>query len=114
MSRLRANAPAIKTLFKAKPAMAKAIIKHADKELINTLCECCLNIAKGRVPLTTSQKHKLTKHKKIVRSLAKKSTSLKQRKLLLQRGGFLPALLGPLAPIIGSVVAPLVGGLFGK
>jgi len=110
MNRLRANGAAIKTLLKAKPPLAKAMIKHADKELITALCECCLNIAKGRVPLTPPQKSRLKKHKKVIRDLLQKGKSLNARKKLIQRGGFLPALAAPLLSLLG----PILGGIMGR
>ena len=106
--RVRKHAALLQWLKTAKPATAKAVIKAADKELINTICECCLNVLKGNVPLTSQQKKKLAVHKSTLRTLAQKKVSLHRKKrALTQRGG---ALLGALAaPIIG-----LLGTLLGS
>jgi len=104
MNRLKKHAAALKTISQAKPALANAIIKHADKELIDTLCECCLNVAKGRVPLSKSQKTKLGKHKIAIRKLISKETSTNKRKKILQRGGFIGPITSLLMPLVGRVL----------
>ena len=77
--------------------------------MINSLCECCLNILKGNVSLTPTQKRRLNKHKQTLRLLARKQTSLRvKKKALTQKGGFLGALLGPIISTVGSL---LLGGL---
>lgn len=106
-SRLKRNAPLLKLLCRAKPALVKAIIKAGDRDLINTLCECSLNVLKGNVRLAPAQKKKLARHKQTLRLLSKKNTSLQRRKALLQTGGFLPLLLKP-------VVVSFLGGLLGS
>lgn len=91
-ARIKRNAPILRVLSEGRPSVVKALVKGASPDLINTLCECSLNVLKGRVPLNHSQKKRLTAFKKELRVLAKKGTSLKQRKQLLQKGGFLGAL----------------------
>lgn len=106
--------PILKYLSKANPGERKNIISNASPKMINTLCECCLNILRGNVPLTPTQKKKLCKHKKTIRRLANEKMSLKNRKRVLQRGGFLPLLLAPLLAKIGIAAASgIAGGLAG-
>lgn len=100
---LRKNIHTLKLLGKAKPAAVKAIIKSGDKALVNALCECCLNVLKGNIPLTPTQKKRLSKYKTCIRALAKKNTPLKKRKALLQKGGFIGALLPPALGLLGSL-----------
>ena len=70
------------------------IIKAGGNDLVDTLCECCLNILNGCVPLTNLQKKRLKKHKNKIRLLSKRSTPRKKRIALLnQKGGFLHFLL---------------------
>lgn len=94
-ARLRRNAPMLRMLCHTKPSVTKAVIKGAPTDLIDALSECCLNILKGNVPLSSAQKKRLARHKQGLRTLAKKGTSVKRRKQILQTGGFLPLL--PLA-----------------
>lgn len=92
---------------KVKPNVKKALLHCPD------LCEviqlCALNVLRGRVPLSAAQKKKLRRHKKLMVKLASKRINKKKKqKIILQDGGFLGGLLGP---IIGTL-APLIGGLF--
>jgi len=87
----------LSVLTKSKPPMRKQLIQTAPKEIIDTVCECCLNVLKGTVPLSKIQKQKLGKHRNVLRQMVKKKIPLQQKKkMLVQRGGFLPMLLGPL------------------
>lgn len=110
-ARVRRHAETLAFLSKAKPVTCKAIIKGADKDLVHCLCECAHNLLQGSVPLTKAQKTKLARHKQGLRDIAKKSTSLKRKQQILQKGGFLPALL---APLLAPVIAPLAGKVIKK
>lgn len=104
-TRLKKQAPTLCMLCHAKPKMRKAVIEAADKELIHCLCECAFNILKGNVSFTQDQLKQVKRYKQHLRNLVDKKLSLKDKKALLQKGGFLPALLAPLA---ASVIAPLL------
>lgn len=107
--RLKNNLDELKVLKKAKPSLRKSILKSADKDLICCLSECCYNILNGNVKLSPENKKCLTKHGKHLRQLASKRVSLKKkRNLLVQQGGFLPALLGPILGIAASLISSLV------
>ena len=108
--RLGRHAETLKVLASSKPSVAKAIIESGDKDLILCLTEIALNVLKGNVPLNSLEKAKLCKHKTALRTLVKKKTSLKGKKEILQRGGFLGAVLGPLLSGLASAVLP---GLLG-
>jgi hypothetical protein len=96
-------------LATAKPKMVKAIINCADKDLVHCLCECAFNVLKGNVPLTNAQKVKLKRYKQHLRALVHKKRANKKK--ILQTGGFLPALL---APIAASVIGPVLGSLLSR
>ena len=85
--------------------MIKAIIGAADDNLICCLCECAQNILNGNVPLNKVHLRKLKRYKTDVRKLVQRRTGKHQKKKILQKGGFLPALL---APIALEVLSPLV------
>ena len=95
----------LKALSEGDKATTIIVLKGADKYLLTCLSECAHNILQGNVPLGVIQKRKLQKYKKELKLLRKKSSKEKEKKKALQKGGFLPALL---APILTSVVAPLV------
>ena len=105
MNRIRRNASTLRALRTAKPLQANAIIRHSDYDLIKVLCECAHNVLKGNVPLTPRQKANLRRHKNALRLLTnKKDLSLTKKKNLLQKGGFLGALLGPVLSILGGLL----------
>ena len=109
--RMKKQAVCLQMLIKTKNAkLRKAILEHADSELIRALCECAHNILRGNVKMTPREKTRLRKYQTKLRLIARKNVSVKQKRRHLQHtGGFLPALLAPLA---ASVVIPLLRQLF--
>lgn len=103
-TRVKRQAHVLSALAKSHPHVCKAILRGADKDLLHCLTECAYNIIRGNIPLTPTQKAQLTKYKRQLRNVANKKTGLKQKQKFVQTGGFLPALL---APLLGSVIAPL-------
>jgi hypothetical protein len=67
-----------------------------------TRCSTGGNILRGNVQLTKQQKEKLKGNKAELRVLTKKSVSLKKKKAILQKGGFLQSLLAPIASIVAT------------
>ena len=106
--RLKKQANELVYLQKARPCIRNHLITKADRSLVDCLCECADNILRGNVPLTKQQKEKRKRNKAELRVLTTKSVSLKKKKAILQKGGFLGSLLAPIA----SVVAPLLSTLF--
>ena len=109
--RMKKQAVCLQMLIKTKnEKLRKAILEHADPELIRALSECAHNILRGNVKMTPREKTRLRKYQTKLRLIARKNVSVKQkRRNLQQTGGFLPALLAPLA---ASVVIPLLRELF--
>ena len=93
-------------LSKAPEKFRKVMIKHAPNEVINCVAECCHNVLKGNVPLSSVQKQQLHPKRQHLRNLANKKVSIKKKKKILnQKGGFLPAFLLPaLAPVIAKTI----------
>ena len=111
-ARVKRNVHVLHALAHCHPSVTKCIIQGADRDLTDCIGECAHNILKGNITLKPSEKACLTKYKLILRKIASRRATLKSRKKVLQTGGFLPALLGPL---LGSVIIPLakkaVGGI---
>ena len=105
--RLKRHAGTLQFLAK-RPRLAKGIIAHADDDLLDCLRVCCKNTLDGNVPLSPSQRCKLKRHRATLRALTKPHLSKGKKKVLLQKGGFLPALLGPILGLVG----PLLKGIF--
>ena len=108
-TRLKKHIHVLKVLCEAHPSVVKTILQGANKDLTLCLGECAHNVLRGNIPLSPAQKSRLTRYKKELRQIARKTTSQKLRKQVLQRGGFLGALLGPLlASLAGSVISGVV------
>jgi hypothetical protein len=102
--RLHRHANLLRTLHKASPAIRKRLLKqHCDGDFVSCITECVKNLLKGNVPLNSAQKKKLSAKKKILRQIALKKTSLGKKQKLIQSGGFLGALLGPIVSVLGGL-----------
>jgi len=103
--RLEKYSTYLRKLHKANNRDRKKMLKKlkGDKEFVKCLCECAKNIIKGNVKLTDAQKQKICRRKQSFRKLALKKTSLREKQKIVQSGGFLGALLGPIVSVLGSI-----------
>lgn len=94
------------TLTKSTPKIRNAIIKYGDKELLNVISEIALNVLNGNCAINNNTKKQLKGYKRQIRCLACSKRSVKsKRKILIQKGGFLPLLIGSvLSGVIGSLL----------
>ncbi len=53
----------LKILCNGKSNKRKVILTNADKDLINTFCECFYNCLNGNIELNNERKMKLKRHK---------------------------------------------------
>ena len=107
MSRLiKKYLPVMDNFKKLKSKDRRRLIVE-DEKLTKCVCEICLNLIKGNIPLNKPQKVKLRPHKKIIRKLARKVKNLKNRKKLLQKGAgvFLPLLFSVISPILSKLIS---------
>src|SRR5579863_9485479 len=104
-NRLRKYSHHLKELQRATLKKRKALLKRniKDDEFVKCICECSKNILCGNIPPTTLQKKSLAKRKNLLRQLSLKRTSMKKRRHIIQNGGFLTALLGPIISVLGSI-----------
>ena len=98
--RIKRNFEALQALAKANKAVKSAMISSANKDLILSLVECATNIIRGNVKLTRHQFQRLKRYRTELERLTKPKTSQKDRKEILQSGGFLGALLRPLLGLL--------------
>ena len=104
-SKLRKTFEKVRILSLATPRVRKQLVQRGGREIIDCISECCVNILKGNVHLTPKQKSCLTKHKQKLREIAKRKISLKQKKKIIQQGGFpLGAILAPVASVLASLL----------
>lgn len=108
-NRLKKHSPVLYYLAKCKQPAANSIIQKAEPELIDCVSDICHNILKGNAKLSTTQKQKLSKYKQQIRKIANKTTTRRQKRKLIQKGGFLGTIL---APLLGGLIGPLIKGLF--
>lgn len=87
--------------------LRNSILKHGNTDLIKALLEVTANTLKGNLKLHNRQKSKLEKYKNILRRISGRKENLEtKRKILIQRGGFLPLLLSTLfSTVIGKLIS---------
>ena len=103
---MQRQAPAILHLARTSVAIQKSVLSSMKKDLLLALVDCAKTILQGHTELTEEQYKALKRKSEDIRLLTKASTTLTQKKNILQKGGFLGMLLKPL-------IGPLLGGLFG-
>ena len=99
---LQKRGPLLAWFAKGSPSVCKAVVKEADTDLINTLCECPHNIAEGNVHLTPKQKQQLRPHIRKFGVVLDKKTSIEKKQKSLQSGGFALALAKAVLPVAMS------------
>ena len=104
---IKKHATMIAALAKAPPKLRSLLIREAPNEIIHCVAECCQNVLKGNVHLSPLQKSRLHSKRQQLRNIASKAVTLKEkRKILNQKGGFLPLLLPLIAgSVLGGVLA---------
>jgi hypothetical protein len=104
----------LELLAKGKPKLRKVILQQADRELLESLREICINILRGSISLNPKQRAQLYRHRKLLRDISKtKQQKILRQKLIRQKGGFLPFLL-PLVPaLIAAGKAAALGAVGG-
>ena len=96
--RLRALIP----LIRARPTQRKTLCKR--RGIVKGLCELSLNILKGSLRLPNTQLRKFRRHRYKLRSLVDPKVNLKRKTIILQKGGFLGALIPLAASLIGNII----------
>jgi hypothetical protein len=96
------------TLARCKKNIRQTILKNADKNLIQTICECCLNFLFNRVKVNETELSALKEYKRTLRKLILKSSLKEKKKVLVQKGGFLqyliPAVISGLSALFESAI----------
>lgn len=106
MKRLKVHKHTLHVLKNCSPQVRKSIVSSASPELIKCLCEICVNMLNGNVKISKSNKKNLNGYKNHLRKLISNRLNIKaKKKLLVQKGGFLPVLLGALlSGVIGNLI----------
>lgn len=82
-----------------------SLIKTATKDQIRSLYECILNLLHRAVPLSRYELNRVQNFKTFLYKLIdNKISDARKKRMIIQKGGFFPAIIGPiLAAIAGSV-----------
>lgn len=94
------------TIKDSNPSLRKEIYKHGNPDLIKCIGDVCLNTLNGNVKLTKHKLNHLKKYKNQMRELSSSNVSVnRKRKVLGQKGGFIPFLIGAvLSTIVGTLI----------
>ena len=105
---LRDNLYMIRCLSEAKEDSRRGAMRCCSRQLCDSMSEIAANLLKGNIPLTDRQFLALKRHAKDIEALSKKKTQVWKRREILQKGGFLSALLGPVVRFLMPVVAKIL------
>ncbi len=88
------------------PELRRKLILDAKTCVIDAISEIAVNCLKGNIPLNSCDFESLSKYKKILRLLSKKTPVQRRRKIIIQKGGQLLSLLIPPAlSLISSIIS---------
>ena len=104
-SKVRQHFEFLSYLSSIPPRRQKILIKGADRPLLESLSEICINLLNKRLELTKAQINKLRPYEKQIYQLSQRSHSLARKKRIVQSGGMLTALLSAVVPaLISSII----------
>ena len=91
------------------PKQRKSFFQSANQKQMRLLETACLNLAKNHDGLTKEQVATLHNYKRGIKIMASKGFSIKEkRKVALQKGGLLPAIIPIIASLAGSLIPALI------
>jgi len=96
--------PELNRLKVMHPSNQKTFIDTCHNDLIRCVCYCTRHIINGKAKLTPDELKQLRRRKQMVRRLARKNTSLKNKRKILQTGGFLQLILPPILGLLSSIL----------
>jgi hypothetical protein len=80
------------------------VLSTAKKDMIMALVECARKIINGGSGANPAQLRELQRHSANVSRLLDRRSSLPEKRRVLQKGGFLGALLAPLLGTLGKLL----------
>lgn len=95
----------LKLFSKSKPKRRQLLVQNATREELKSICEICLNILKGNIPVDGKNLKKLKRKKQVIRELGGRTASIaKKRKIANQNGGFLGTVASLALPFIAQLL----------
>ena len=100
--------PELKQILSAKSdEERKFLLEQVNNCVIDSIGELSLNLLNGLIPF---KKTTLVKHKKTLFKIAdNKLPVTRRRKILIQKGGFLPLLIEPSLYLLSGIVGEIIG-----
>jgi len=96
--------PVLKRERKLGEKAKREYVCKCDNEFIGCVSERAKKVIKVNVPLTNRQMNNLRRKRYDLRTLSSEKTSLRAKHKMLQKGGFLSALLPPVLSLLGSLL----------
>ena len=101
---LKDNANILRYLKYCKPSVRKHLIGCADRNLIQCFYKILLNIIKKNIKISKTQLKNINAYKHLIKIIIGKRYSLKKKREALQTGGFVSAIIAPVASLIASLI----------
>ena len=95
---------------KGSPGLKKVILSKASDDLVRCICDISHKVLSGTAEISRPHKKRLAKHKNSLRKLVDRKLSLSRKKKIIQKGGFLGALLSAAIPAITGLLSNLGKG----
>ena len=105
MDNLKKHIPILEYLKNLNSKEQKNLIKNANVALLRVFSEICLNLMKRNIELSPLDITRLKKHEHLIKKLSQRKHSIKVRKNILQRGGFLSSILSLLPALVGGILS---------
>ena len=74
-----------------------------EDPLVHCIGLCCRKMISGKIPLTKMEIKFLKRRKNDIKKLASDKVTRREKRAILQKGGFLGGLLAPIVSILGSI-----------
>lgn len=101
---LKNSEPYLQLLARSSFKRRKSLLNQATRGELKSLCEICLNILKGNIPLDDKNFKKLKRNRQTIKVLANKRVPIKvKREILGQKGGFLGTVAAIALPLLTSL-----------
>ena len=102
--RMKRYLPTLRRIHRMGEKVKRDYVEKCDKQFIDCVSECAKNVLKGNVPLTNAQISKLRPRREDLRALSVKKTSLAKKCKIIQKDGFLSALLAPVLSVLAGLL----------
>lgn len=114
VARVKRNAAVLRALAKVDNITRATVLKSAKADLVHALVDCAQAIINNSERLTPAQLRKIRASAKHIGDLLRPG-SVQRKRVILQRGGFISSLIGPIALLIlPKILGGVLGGLGGR